>query len=261
MNFENIKVSNFEGAFRGMRNPKESWSKSDSFFGLISIEDDEHDFEVARDWVAANVSSKDEEEYDRWLIQNGILNVDYDHQIADVAFIGPNDMKLAKALIKGGTEHRKFLRQILVSVDITAPIFWYKEFDTYKIGTTANSTSTMHKLADTPITLECFEIGDLDASLCYPIPDYINWLEWLRTQYKQTKDKKFWKELIRWLPEGWLQTRTVTMNYENVRSMLHQRDNHKLIEWSKKPEEGNIELDSFYKFAKTLPYADDLLFE
>lgn len=134
MKFENIKVYNFENALRGMRNPKNSWNLSDSYFGLINIDDDEHDYEVAEEWVqkkfpnyssdADNEALMAQEEYDRWLLNNGILEINLDHQLANVAFIGPNDMKLAKALIHSGSEHRKFLRQIMVTVDITAPLYW-----------------------------------------------------------------------------------------------------------------------------------------
>lgn len=274
MKFENIKTYNFESALRGMRNPLESWNKSDSFFGLINIEEDEHDYEVAETWVQATkdpnypetyskASSDLADDYDRWLLKNGLLEIDFDHQVANVAFIGPNDMDLAKRLIKAGSEHRKFLRQIMVTVDITAPLFWYKEFDTYKIGTTANSTSTMHKLTSKPITLDCFEVGDYcpDIITSGEEIDYlIQFLEGLRQKYIATKDKRYWKELVRWLPESWLQTRTVTMNYENIRTMIKQRKGHKLVEWSK-TDGIDSELDSFIKFAKYLPYADDFLFE
>lgn len=141
-----------------------------------------------------------------------------------------------------------------------------KEADTYKVGTTANSTSTMHKLASTPITLECFEIDDFEPNLVYHIDDIgdsnidetvgditelmIEKLELLRQKYNETKDKRYWKELVRWLPNGWLQTRTVTMNYENLRSMAHQRPGHKLSEWR-----------SFLEWADTLPYAKELIFD
>ena len=280
MKFENIKTYNFGSALKGMRNPLESWNKSDSFFGLINIEDDEHDYEVAETWVQATkdpnypetyskATSDLADDYDRWLLKNGLLEIDFDHQIANVAFIGPNDMDLAKRLIKAGPEHRKFLRQIMVTVDITAPLFWFKEFDTYKIGTTANSTSTMHKLASKPITLDCFEIGDYNEEKAtynrdgqdYIFPNMlIEYLEELRYKYITTKDKRYWKELVRWLPESWLQTRTVTMNYENIRTMVKQRKGHKLVEWSK-TDGIDSELDSFIKFAKYLPYADDFLFE
>lgn len=135
MKFENIKTYNFGPALRGMRNPLESWNKSDSFFGLINIEDDEHDYEVAEAWVQetkdpaypdtySKASSDLADDYDRWLLKNGLLEIDFDHQVANVAFIGPNDMDLAKRLIKAGPEHRKFLRQIMVTVDITAPLYW-----------------------------------------------------------------------------------------------------------------------------------------
>ena len=175
-------------------------------------------------------------------------------------------MKLAKALIAGGSEHRKFLRQIMVSVDITAPRYWWAEFDTYKVGTTANSTSTMHKLDSKPITIDCFEIDDLndnfEISEHYNFTDFIHSelipvLENLRLKYKETGDKRYWKELVRWLPNGWLQTRTVTMNYENLLSMCHQREYHKLTEWSGVDPFGT---PSFIQFAKSLPYANDFIF-
>ena len=132
----------------------------------------------------------------------------------------------------------------------TAPLYWWKEFDTYKVGTVANSTSTMHKLATTPITFECFELGDYDSSIiCNQridcdnieerpifdgIEDLLCLLEGLRLKYLKTKDKRYWKELVRWLPESWLQTRTVTMSYENLLAMCSkgQRRFHKLTEWS-----------------------------
>ena len=134
-----------------------------------------------------------------------------------------------------------------------------KEFDTYKVGTTANSTSTMHKLAFTPITRECFEMDDYSQDIVNEIEtglptdmvyELIQNLEALRQKYLETKDKRYWKELIRWLPNGWLQTRTVTMNYENLRSMYHQRENHKLTEWH-----------SFCDWVKTLPYAQEFIID
>ena len=173
--------------------------------------------------------------------------------------IGENDLALAKRLIKAGNEHRKFMRQIFVSVDITGPLYWWKEFDTYKVGTVANSTSTMHKLASTPITLDCFEIDDYDGSLEYEsgqldgiIKKHIEFLEEMRVKYLETKDKRYWKELIRWLPSSWQQTRTVTMSYENLLAMCSpgQRRFHKLTEWSA----------AFIDWARSLPYAQDLIF-
>ena len=173
--------------------------------------------------------------------------------------VGPNDLELLKKLVKAGPEHRKCLRQIFISVDITAPLYWWKEFDTYKIGTTANSTSTMHKLATAPITEECFELGDYnerltlidDQHLGVRISQWIDDLEQLRQKYLITKDKKYWKELVRWLPEGWLQTRTVTMNYENVLNMILQRKGHKLVEWS----------EDFISWATNLPLMEVILKE
>lgn len=223
MKFDKTEVFNFEGALRGARNPMNSWNKSDSYYKYGS-------------------SSNNPREY----------------------IIGENDMKLLQKLILAGTSHGKFLRQIFVSVDITAPLYWYKEFDTYKVGTVANSTSTMHKLANTPITLDCFEIDDYNGileifkgndvidpeNLNSCIVNIIDMLEVLRLKYLETNDKRYWKELIRWLPESWLQTRTITMSYENVRSMIEQRSNHKLTEWSV----------NFIEWCKELPYAKELLF-
>ena len=274
MKFENIRVFNFEGAFRGMRNPKNSWHLSDSVFGIAEW-DNAYTYarETAYAWAYSVQTDSDTgvnydevaNHYLEWLEQNHRLHIDEDY--VEFACVGPKDMKLAAALIHGGSEHRKFLRQIMVTVDITAPLYWWKEFDTYKVGTTANSTSTMHKITSKPITLDCFEIDDYDDSLHIGMTptgdpynvgvfteDFIDFLENLRLKYLETNDKAYWKELIRWLPEGWLQTRTVTMNYENLLSMVHQREHHKLTEWS-----GSGENESFIKFAKSLPYMQDFL--
>ena len=230
MKFENIRVYNFENALRGMRNPLASWKKIDSEFG-----------------VRPRVE----------VPEGAVITHEYENGLCEYAKIGPNDMGLAKRLIAGGSEHRKFLRQIFVTVDITAPLYYFKEFDTYRIGVTENSTSTMHKLASTPITLDCFELGDYspeldmidDVPLGLRVDSFLNDLEQMRQKYLMTNDKCYWKELVRWLPNGWLQTRTVTMNYENLLSMYHQRRNHKLTEWS---------ID-FINFIKSLPYASDFL--
>ena len=234
MKFSNTSVMNFENAFRGLRNPKNSWDRSDS--GKLYWDGT---------WY--------HEELKNYFTEYGVN-----------FYIGKNDMKLAQTLIKSGNEHRKFMRQIFVSVDITAPLYWWKEFDTYKVGTVANSTSTMHKLATTPITLDCFEIDDYDRNLSLADnpkdddgldnistfeEDIIYVLENIRQKYLETKDKRYWKELIRWLPESWLQKRTITMNYENVRNMYFQRRNHKLTEWS----------ESFIKWVESLPYAEELI--
>ena len=285
MKFQNVKVYNFEGALRGMRNPKNSWHLSDSFFGLADMETTEADYMVAEKWVQKDYPDYPMEENpeaerlyemaDDWLLANGVLERDEYNSIANCAFIGPNDMHLAQTLIKSGPEHRKFLRQIMVCVDITAPLYFWKEFDTYKVGTVANSTSTMHKITSKPITIDCFEtddyINDLDwigvpvgeCASAYDnnksIMQLIDMLEGLRLKYLETKDVRYWKELIRWLPESWLQTRTVTMNYENLLAMCSkgQRRFHKLNEWSGIHTKVN---ESFIQWARTLPYANEFLF-
>ena len=231
MKFENTSVYNIYNAILGARNPMNSWNKSDSVFNGFNGK-----------------------------IENTV--------------IGKNDLALMQKLIKAGSEHRKFLRQILVSVDITAPLYWWKEFDTYKVGTVSNSCSTMHKLANTPITKECFEMDDFEDmsprmfkckdeygdtyeenNLCNFISLGLFWCHLIdvlndyRVHYNETKDKRYWKELIRLLPESWLQKRTITMNYENILNMYQQRKNHKLTEWSK----------SFCDWVKTLPYAEELI--
>ena len=282
MKFEHTEVFNFEGALRGMRNPLNSWAKSDSIFSIeCEHEGMYHSDEVADAWADYHLKDttfatedQHDKEWERvrdeaqaWLWDNGMTLMNADHHYA-ANYIGPNDMDLCRRLIKAGPEHRKFLRQIFVSVDITAPLYWWKEFDTYKIGTTANSTSTMHKLASTPITLECFETDDYCGDLTYHellldqnelpleykisdiVEDIIVTLEKLRQKYNETKDKRYWKELIRLLPNGWLQTRTVTMNYENLRSMAHQRSGHKLSEWH-----------SFLDWVRELPYAKEFIIE
>ena len=253
MKFEHIRTMNWENAIRGMRNPKDSWNLSDSYFGL-SYNDDEE--------------IKDRTHGQAYEITH------LDGEIAEFASIGPKDMDLCRRLISGGTEHRKFLRQIFISVDITAPLYIWKEVDTYKVATTANSTSTMHTIEKKPITINSFEIDDFDFdaiiydynpnnSIGSAITPFINFLETLRRKYvqldKQAKAetdiqkrmelvkraKIIWKELIRWLPEGWLQTRTYTMSYETALSELRQRDHHKLTEW-----------DSIRKMLLSLPYME-----
>lgn len=223
MKFEHTSVFNFDGAFRGMRNPMNSWDKSDSYWEQTTkFEDGYRVFEYR---------------------------------------IGHSDIELAQKLIRAGSEHRKFMRQIFVSVDITAPLYWWKEFDTYKVGTVANSTSTMHKLASTPITLDCFEMDDfedldteqgLQSLREIQWSSLISWLEDLRRTYNETKDIRYWKELIRLLPESWLQKRTVTFDYENLLAICSkgQRRFHKLTEWS----------NAFITWARTLPYAQELIF-
>ena len=288
MKFQNTQVWGFEHAIRGMRNPKNSWHLSDSDFAIANINDYDGDYEVANEWIEtlhpelnwseeySDEGYKLSEEYSDKLIRNGVLRMNESDGSAEFAMIGPNDMKLAQMLIKGGPEHRKFLRQIFVSVDITAPLYIWKELDTYKISTVANSTSTMHKLTSKPITLDCFEIDDWNPELVYydfvspdgtvqaentieMLSDFmIEQLEFLRQRYLETKDKRYWKELVRWLPEGWLQKRTWTANYETIRSICHQRAHHKLNEWA---GIDNSSKTNFISWAKELPYADYFIFD
>lgn len=246
MKFENTEVWGVKHSLRGMRNPMNSWDKSDSSYCITSI--DESTSHCGTCPVSEGCTGS-----------QGDIETRY--------IIGKNDMRLAQKLIKAGTDHRKFMRQIFVSVDITAPLYWWKEFDTYKVGTVANSTGTMHKLATTPITLDCFEIDDYEPNtfVYYEhtvVSDVVNTeiirlLETLRKHYLETKNKKYWKELIRWLPESWLQTRTITMSYENIFAIVHQRKNHKLNEWN---GQDNPALPNFISWAKSLPYADQLIF-
>lgn len=272
MKFNNVEVMNFEGAFRGLRNPLNSWARSDSEFGTCQIYGDEHvgvsDIWMKKIFPNQISDNKEEEEYykeqekiDDWLINNAVLHIDTKTDCMTYAFLGPNDLSLAQRMIAAGSPNDKFLRQIFVSVDITAPEYWWSQFDTYKVGTVANSTSKMHKLASTPITRDCFEMDDYAKLKVFDREPYnidgttedcwdgiVEICETLRQRYNETKDIKYWKELIRILPESWLQTRTVTMNYANLRGMYHWRKDHKLTEWH-----------TFCEWVKTLPYAEDLI--
>jgi len=221
MKFENTEVFNFEGALRGMRQPLQSHDKSDSFYLC------EQDMEGKEHWFTYK--------------------------------IGKNDLELAQKLILAGDEHAKFMRQIFVSVDITAPIFWWKEADTYKVGTVANSTSTMHKITSKPITRQCFDSGIhtyngyTNAILEDPvidefIPKLIDFLEYLRKEFLKTKNKSYWEALINWLPESWLQTRTWTANYAVLRNTYFQRRNHKMAHWHE-----------FCEWIESLPYSKELI--
>lgn len=199
MEFKNTKVFNFEGAFRGMRNPLNSWKMSDSYY--------------------------DDGEY----------------------ILGNKDIELAQKLIAGGSEHRKFLRQIFVSVDITAPVYWLAELDTYKVGTTRNSTSFMHKGVSKPFTIEDFEIDD--GSYPEIWNQLIISLNKLRDIYLETKDYEVFRMIRQLLPMSYKYTSTITLNYEIVYNMYHQRKNHRLKEWSV----------DFVNWVKTLPYAEELI--
>lgn len=231
--FENTEVFNFKAALRGMRNPLNSWDKSDSEF--------------------YNDEDPDDSEYLK---------------------IGRNDLDLAQRLIKAGSDHRKFLRQIFVSVDITAPLYWWKEYSTYKVATVENSCSTMHKIHSKPIELSDFSFEDFNFDYCDEMnlkdmfADVVHDCETLRRAYlaydKKSKNtefteserkhfrsvaKHFWRGLIQLLPESYNQKRTVTLNYETLRNIYGSRRNHKLDEWSV----------GFMDWIKTLPYAEELI--
>ena len=210
--FEKQEVWGFDHAIRGMRNPMNSWERSDTTFGL------------GEDYL------KDME-------------------------IGQNDYDLMTRLINGGQPHRKFLRQIMVAVDITAPLYWWKEFDTYKVGTTANSCSTMHKIQAKQFSFDDFSCEHMDdpckAILGNVIHELNNNRDWFNRyneliengDFKGVDKKQFWWNMIQLLPSSYNQKRTVTMNYENLLNMLEYRRGHKLDEWRE-----------FCEWIKTLPY-------
>lgn len=202
LKIENAEVLGWEHAIRGMRNPKNSWEKSDSTFHLMIDDDKAEDF------------------------------------------IGENDLKLMTTLRNAGTDHRKFMRMITVYLDITAPLYWWKEFDTYKVGTVANSCSTMHKIASKEFTFDDFSHEKLINSACMEIQEQhirispiqalattIECLNSYRDLYLQTNDKKYWWQLIQLLPSSYNQKRTVMLNYEVLANIYKSRRNHKLDEW------------------------------
>lgn len=200
---ENIDVFNFEGAIRGMRNPMNSWDKSDSY-----------------------------------------------HETFGHYIIGKNDLNLMRTLYNAGSEHRKYLRQIFVSMDITAPLYWWKEFDTYKIGTTADSCSTMHKIHAKEFELDDFSHEHLKPYAEHCLIETIKVLNDYRMAYHVALDdkKEAWWNMIQLLPSSYNQKRTVTMNYENVVTMIRQRSGHKLDEWRE-----------FVEILKDLPYVKDIM--
>lgn len=145
--------------------------------------------------------------------------------------LGENDLGLAKRLCRAGSDHRKFIRQILVSVDITAPLYWWKEFDTYKVATVANSTSTMHKIHSKPFEAEDFSHDHMSEAGLAALDAMMEYLEKCRLKFVETGDKAYWYDIIQLLPESYNQKRTVTMNYENLLNMYYARRSHKLEEW------------------------------
>lgn len=237
MKFENTKVMNFDGALRGMRNPKNSWNKSDSLFGHNQCKNCNHND------LCSECSEHDP----------------YDYAI-EAPVIGINDMKLAQGLIRAGSEHRKFMRQIFVSVDITAPLFWWKEFDTYKVSTVRNSCSTMHKIHVKSFDKEDFThrgIDEVNGIVKKTFESVLSALEYCRNKFNETKEKKYWRAIIELLPDGYNMRATIAFNYETIFSMCKQRRKHKQNEWSGLDYKSE---ENFLSWARTLPYAKELIF-
>jgi len=238
MKFENTEVFNFEGALRGMRFPLQSGDKADSYYCLPN------------------------ECYSCPYINETYAECCDDNIGWTPYYIGENDMDLAQRLVGASSPHDKFLRQILISTDITASLTLWKQLDQYRIGVTTDSESTMHTLAKNPITIDMFDQTDYDSSLQiydgepYSCENYIQdvWehtidtLEIIRQRYNETKDKRYWQELIRLLPESFLQKRHWTANYAVLRNIYFQRKNHKLSEWH-----------TFCEWIESLPYAKELI--
>lgn len=220
---EETDVYGFEAAIRGMRNPKNSWDKSDS----LHCCDNESECADCGYGKAGGIPCP----------------------LGNPLVVGKDDMKLMKALAGAGTDHGKFLRMINVTVDITAPLYWWKEFDTYKVGTVANSCSTMHKIHAKEFTLDDFSyehIGDVpncDPMYYAALEGTIMALNEARHCFLDTKDKKFWWQMIQLLPSSYNQKRTVQINYAVLLNMYHARKNHKLDEWHE-----------FCEWVESLPY-------
>lgn len=162
--------------------------------------------------------------------------------------MGSNDLNLAQRLARAGSDHRKFIRQIFVSVDFTAPLYWWKEYDTYKVATVANSTSTMHKIASKPFTLDDFSHERMNTQAQEALAHTVSVLEDLRKDYLETKDKETWYSMIQLLPSSYHQMRTCTLNYETLMNIYYARRNHKLDEWH-----------TVCDWIASLPYAKELI--
>lgn len=201
----NAEVCGWDAAIRGMRNPMNSWDKSDSKHWRETIVGHEVEYRV----------------------------------------VGRNDLTLMKKLVGAGSDHAKFMRIINVTMDVTAPVYWWKEFDTYKVGTVANSCSTMHKIADKEFTLEDFSHEHLMQGGLECIKNLCKDLNMCREQYLAKHDKEWWWQMIQLLPSSYNQKRTVQLNYAVLRNIYHARRNHKLDEWR-----------DFCSWVESLPYAE-----
>lgn len=215
LKIEKVETYGWEEAIRGMRNPMNSWDKSDSDYRkkLCAKCDDCKSFK-----------NKQWEDCDN-------CSVSKECNSNEGFIVGPNDLDLMKRLSKAGTDHRKFMRMITVYCDITAPLYWWKEFDTYKVGTVANSCSTMHKIQAKEFTINDFSHEHLEFLAAQNLRGTINLINEYRTTYLDTKDKKYWWQMIQLLPSSYNQKRTVMMNYEVLANIYKSRNNHKLDEW------------------------------
>lgn len=207
LKIEHTVVFGWEAAIRGMRNPMNSWKKSDS--GPA---------------VDCGKCGKIEREGVCW-------KEDRDCAGHECFCVGENDLALMQRLARSGPDHGKFLRMVNVTADINAPLYWWKEFDTYKVGTVANSCSTMHKIADKEFILEDFSYDHLNEKSLYMLNDTIKYLNAVREAFLDTKDKDYWWQMIQLLPSSYNQRRTVQLNYEVLRKMYFARKDHKLDEW------------------------------
>lgn len=215
LKIENTEVLGWDAAIRGMRNPLNSWEKSDSQFVRDS------------DYGCFGVCPCAE-----------LIDCDCCH-------VGPNDLKLMNTLRNAGTDHRKFMRMITVYLDITAPLYWWKEFDTYKVGTVANSCSTMHKIAAKEFTLEDFSHEHLGYQSIRVLKDTIKVMNDFREEFIKDHEKVNWWQMIQLLPSSYNQKRTVMLNYEVLANMYKSRRNHKLDEWH-----------TFCDWIESLPYSE-----
>lgn len=240
---ENTEVMGWEHAIRGMRNPMNSWDKSDSGWNHADPDPNVH------------------------------IYVDEDFEGYNSLTIGPNDQNLMMRLRNAGTDHRKFMRMITVYVDITAPLYWWKEFDTYKVGTVANSCSTMHKISEQEFVEEDFSFehiyfaseddpGDWVANQIYVETQHIiSALNAARIKYLETQNKLYWWQMIQLLPSSYNQKRTVMLNYEVLANIYKSRRNHKLDEWAWHDgvidgDKSNKKYIGFCDWIETLPYSE-----
>lgn len=251
---ENKVTYGWEAAIRGMRNPMNSWEKSDSKW--------QEELYVSNDMGATSFSSLSEMAEKADL--NELVRHDYEWFMDRTFFIGNNDLALMKQLVIAGTDHSKFMRMINVTCDITAPLYWWKEFDTYKVGTVRNSCSTMHKIADKEFTLDdfsherliCWDMNKNSKSLLdalIPLGILSQTVDCLNearrryldeTEYGSLKEM-YWWQMIQLLPSSYNQRATVQLNYAVLRNMYHARKNHKLDEWRE-----------FCEWIETLPYSE-----